>query len=147
MIFSLTGLILSGCSKDEDAKPSAEAKQLTQLSGTWVVSSVTVDGENKTSDYASFELTLSGSANATAYAYGINGRPLLSPWPAGGTWVFGSDITTAIIRDPGTDDQIQMNYMVTETQLTVEFMFSGTGYNAAKVSSAAGSWVYVFTRP
>jgi hypothetical protein len=146
IILGLTGMILSGCGKDDPA-PSQEEKQLNKLSDTWVVNTVTMDGGDVTSDYSSFELTLSGSANSAVYAYGVIGRPLLSPWPSGGTWTFGSDVVTDIRRDPGTGDQLQMNYTVTDTQLTIEFSFSGTGYNApARVNSAAGNWIYTFAR-
>ena len=146
IMLGLTGLILSGCS-NEDPAPSKKEKQLNKLSDTWVVTSVTMDGGDVTPEYAAFELTLSGTANSAVFAYGVIGRPLLSPWPSGGTWNFGSDITTEITRDPGTPDQLQMIYSVTDTQLIVEFSFSGEGYNApTRVNSAAGDWIYTFGR-
>lgn len=136
---------MTGCSDDEKA-PSQEAKQLNQLSGTWVVTSATLDGSNVTSDYSSFELTLSGSANAAVYAYGVTGRPLLSPWPAGGTWAFGTNLENSMLRDPGTDDELSISYGVSETQLTITFMFNGTGYEASRVNSAEGDYEFTMIR-
>jgi hypothetical protein len=104
-----------------------------------------MDGGNVAAEYSDFELTLSGSGSPSVFAYGVAGRPALSPWPAGGTWKFGSGITTDITRDPATIDELQMNYSVTETQLIVSFSFSGEGYNA-RVGSSAGSWVFTFAK-
>jgi hypothetical protein len=142
VMLGLTGFILSSCGSD-DPSPSQKEKQLTKLSDTWVVTSVTLDEGDVTSAYANFELTLSGSANAAAY--GVVGRPALCPWPSGGTWEFGSDMTTDITRDPGTIDELHMNYSVTTTQLIISFSFNGEGYNA-RTNSAAGSWLYTFAK-
>src|SRR6187402_1306932 len=118
----LTGIFLSGCGEGEG--PSAKEKQLNNLSGTWEVSSVTVDENDVTTDYTTFEVTLSGSANADVFAYGVTGRPDLSPWPAGGTWSFGSDLNSDFVRDPETADELLIDYSVTDTQLTMAFTFS-----------------------
>lgn len=144
VILGLTGILLSGCGDDES--PSAKAKQLSIISGTWKISNVKVDNADVTSEYPSFELTLSGSAKSDVFAYGIVGRPDLSPWPAGGTWSFGSDLKSNLVRDPSTSDVLNMNYTVTKTQLTIDFMFNGLGYDASRVNSAAGNWVYTFTK-
>ena len=145
MMLSLTGVILSSCSSDDKA-PSQEEKQLKMLADTWVVTSATMDGGDITSDYSSFELSLSGSASEEVYDYGVVGRPELSPWPSGGTWSFGSDLKSDLVRDPNTGDVLHMDYTVTKTQLTIEFMFNGLGYNASRVNSVEGNWVYTFTK-
>src|SRR6187399_2511 len=98
VILGLTGIILSGCSDNET--PSAKEKQLNSISGTWKVTAVSMDNVDVTSEYPSFELTISGSAKSDVFVYGVVGRPDLSPWPAGGTWSFGSDVKTALVRDP-----------------------------------------------
>jgi hypothetical protein len=143
LMLSLTGIILSGCSDEET--PSAKEKQLEKLSGTWAITSATLGSTDYTDEYASFELTLSGSASTSVYAYGVVGRPEVSPWLAGGTWSFGSDIKTMITRDPSTVDALNMTYTVNGEQLTVEFTFSGDGYNA-RVNSVSGNWTYVFAK-
>src|SRR5688572_15060609 len=144
VILGLTGIFLSGCGDDET--PSAKAKQLNTISGTWEIASVTIDNVDVTSEYSAFELTLSGSASSEVFAYGVVGRPGLSPWPAGGTWNFGSDLKSDLVRDPNTVDVLHMNYAVTKTQLTIEFMFTGLGYEASRVNSVEGNWVYMFTK-
>jgi peptidoglycan hydrolase-like protein with peptidoglycan-binding domain len=136
-------LLLSGCGSDESM--SAQEKQLKKLSATWVVTNATMGGTNYTADYADFELTLSGSANSSVYAYGVLGRPEISPWPAGGTWAFGSDVKTMLTRDSGAD-QLSIAYTVTNTQLTMSFSFTGEGYSAARVNSVSGNWTYTFSK-
>jgi hypothetical protein len=134
ILLGLTGIFLSGCGDDAEV-PSAKAKQLTKLSGTWELTSVTMSGVDVTSEYSAFELTLSGSASGDVFSYSVVGRPELSPWPTRGTWSFGSDLKSEIMRDPDTDDAIIMDYSVTDSQLVVEFAFIGSGYQA-RASSA-----------
>src|SRR6187551_3223656 len=141
----LTGVILASCDNNKSEDPSPIEVQLSNLSGTWKASSVTVDGTDVKSDYAAFELTLSGSANADVFAYGVTGRPKLSPWPAGGTWKFGADLNSDLVRDPGTADELSMDYSITGSQLTIKFIFTGIGYNS-RVSTSEGNWVYTFTK-
>src|SRR6187551_1310474 len=135
IVLGLTAVFLASCdNKNED--PSPKEVQLNNLSGTWKVSSATVDGSDVKSDYAAFELTLSGSANADVFAYGVTGRPDLSPWPAGGTWKFGADLNSDLVRDPATADELSMDYSITGSQLTVKFIFNGVGYNGSRVNTA-----------
>jgi hypothetical protein len=141
--FGVTGFIFSGCSDDESL--SATEKQLDKLSGTWVISEATMSSTDYTDEYADFELTLSGSAGTSVYAYGVVGRPVSSPWPAGGTWSFGSDIKTDIVRDPGTSDELEVTYAVSGSQLIITFLYAGDGYNA-RVGSVSGNWTYTFER-
>ena len=145
IVLGLTAVILASCdNKNED--PSPKEVQLNNLSGTWKISSAKFDGDDVTTDYSAFELTLSGLANADVFAYGVKGRPDLSPWPAGGTWKFGADLNSDLVRDPATADELLMDYSVTATQLTIEFTFNGIGYNGSRVSSSEGNWVYTFTK-
>ena len=85
-------------------------------------------------------------SNSPYHAYGVVGRPLISPWPAGGTWTFGSTVSSQVIRDPGTDDELDITYAVTNTTLEIDFHFTGEGYAAGRVSGADGHWVYTFTK-
>jgi hypothetical protein len=144
VVLGLTGILLSGCSEEET--PNQKDKQLNKLSGTWVVTSATMGSMDYTEDYSNFELTLSGSSSATVYAYAVAGRPEVSPWLQGGTWSFGSDVKAMITRDPETIDELQMIYSATDTQLVVEFSFTGAGYEASRVNSVEGNWEYIFAK-
>jgi hypothetical protein len=143
ILLGLTGIFLSSCGEEET--PSAKKNQLSELSGTWKLTSVTMSGVDVTPEYSAFELTLSGSASGDVFSYSVVGRPELSPWPTRGTWSFGSDVKSELMRDPGTDDAIIMDYSVTDSQLVVEFAFIGTGYQA-RASSAEGIYIYTFEK-
>lgn len=143
LIITIT-FILSACGSDESI--SSQEKQLKKLSATWVLTNATVDGTDYTNEYSDFELTLSGSSNSSVYAYGVLGRPEISPWPSGGTWVFGADVKTTITRDLGTSDQLAIAYSVTDSQLSITFSFSGDGYESSRVNSVSGNWTYTFSK-
>jgi hypothetical protein len=144
ILLSLTGVLLSGCGDDEQTS-SAKSKQLNKLSGTWELTSVTMSGVDVTPEYSALELTLSGAASGDVFSYSVVGRPELSPWPTRGTWSFGSDLKSEIMRDPGTDDALSINYSVTDSQLMIEFAFIGSGYQA-RASSAEGIYVFTFEK-
>lgn len=134
---------LSGCHKTSDPAPTIAQAQLAKLSKTWKVTSVTLDGASQTG-YENFTVNFSGASSASVYDYATTGRPILSPWPASGTWTFvnGSE-ATEIIRDKGTADELPITYLVTESTLQLTFQFSGTGY-AGRIHSASGKWVMTF---
>jgi hypothetical protein len=145
VLFILTAmLLLSACSSDETM--SAQEKQLKKLSATWVVTSASMDGTDYSAEYADFELTLSGSTNSSVYAYGVLGRPEISPWSSGGTWVFGTDVKSTLTRDSGADDATEIAYSVTDDQLTLSFSFAGEGYHSGRISSVSGNWTYTFSK-
>lgn len=143
ILLALTGILLSGCGDEET--PSAKKSQLSNLSGTWEPTSVTVSGVDVTSAYSTFALTLLGSANSDVFEYVVTGRPEVSPWPSRGTWSFGSDMKSEIMRDPGTGDALFLSYSVTNSRLIVEFSFIGSGYQS-RTKSAEGIWIYTFEK-
>ncbi len=145
----------SGCKKSSPAE-TTQAKQLRLLSQTWKISTVSLGGVDQTAKWPGFQLTISGTSTSTTYNYTCTGRPALSPWPAGGgtnslgTWSFGADPVTQIIRDPSsTPDTLPMTYTVTaasgstKAALSISFNFTGNGYT--RVSNVAGAWVFNFT--
>jgi len=148
-LLSLLGLVVvlltySGCGGKSDPEPSVTEVQLGKLSKTWKINTVTLDGIDRTADYSSFQLVLSGVATATSFDYTTSGRPALSPWKASGKWEFGTTPETQIIRDKGTGaDELNMTYAVTESTLSITFGFSGSGYSA-RTSVVKGNWIFTF---
>jgi hypothetical protein len=101
--------------------------------------------------YQNMELTISGTFDKdinTLYNYSLTGRPNgvgdKSPWPASGTWKFKDGVSgvsaTTIVR---TEDNLDMNYTVTETQLQLTFLYLGDGYSG-RTSAVGGEWIFVF---
>lgn len=143
-------LTYSGCGPKPEPDPEVAEVQHGLLSGQWKMTgtstNATLDGVSKKSDYTNFTLTISGdytAADAT-YNYATAGRPTLSPWPSQGTWSFGTDPATMIVRDKGTTKQVDMSYAVTATSLEITFQYSGTG--EARTSNVSGTWVFTFSK-
>jgi hypothetical protein len=137
-------LMNSGCGGDKGPGQSTEDAQLAKLSKTWKASAVTLDGTSQMANYGNFTLTISGTAGQTAngFNYTAAGRPSLSPWPSNGTFKFGADVATQLIRDDG----LPITYAVTDTapiQLQITFNYSGSGI-AGRVNQVQGNWVMTF---
>ncbi len=135
-------LVSQGCKKKSGPGETVEDIQLKKLSKTWSATSVKLDNVDQTG-YDNFALTISGTAGSTTFGYSVTGRPTLSPWLSSGDWKFGASPETQIIRDPNTGDELDMTYSVTDTQLEINFNFTGEGYGG-RVSNVGGQWVFTF---
>jgi hypothetical protein len=130
---------------------SEEEKQLIKLSSDWTFVSATEDGAPRT-DFTDLVLHVTGTfAQNGTYNYSFTGtRPNPSPWPVSGTWKFGTDVLTQIIRDPGTVNVIDMTYTVSDTQLTLNFTVpdgsSGWAGGTSRAKSVTGVWAFVFAK-
>jgi hypothetical protein len=142
-------LTYSSCDNGGNGGPTVEEVQLEKLSGTWTVTgtstNVTLDAVSKKTDYATFELTLTGTPGATSFGYTTANRPALSPWPSTGTWAFGASPESMVVRDPDkTADLLNMTYAVDGTQLQITFNFAGAGYKRTK--QVTGEWIFTMAR-
>ena len=117
--------------------------QLTKLSQTWKATSVTFNGNPlpTPTGYESFVLTASGKAGNPVFSYTTSGRPAKSPWPASGTFTFGTDFATVIIREDLPNNPV--TYSVTATQLQLTFTYVGSGF-LARTGNVEGGWVFNF---
>ncbi len=134
-------LILTGCGGKNTPAESTQDKQLGLLSQTWKISSggsVTLDGNPQTA-WSGFQLAITGTKGGSTFNYTCTGRPPLGPWPASGTWKFGTDPVTQIIR---IEDNLNMTYSVTPTTLQITFSYTGSGFT--RVNQVAGTWVFNF---
>lgn len=143
LLISVSLFTYTGCkNKNNDPEPVTDI-QFDKLNHVWKINTATLDGSDKTADYAGFQLTFSGTKGTPPFTYSTSGRPSLSPWPASGNWDFGSSPETIMIRDKGTPDELSMTYAVTESTLSISFSFNGSGY--ARTGVVKGAWVYTFT--
>lgn len=145
-VASLAALfVLSGCPGSKNNPESTQDKQFGLLSKTWKVSSVSLGGVDKTGEWTGFQLAISGTKGATSFSYSCTSRPTLSPWKASGTWAFGTNPVTQIVRDGGTADEQAITYTVDATgaNLELDFSYSGSGYT--RVGVVSGNWVFKLT--
>src|SRR5688572_11598510 len=89
---------------------SQQEKQLIKLNKSWALVSAN-DGTDRTADFPNLVLTVSGTyVNDGTYNYSFTGtRPNPSPWPKNGTWKFGTNPLTEIIRDPVSQSSTNPN--------------------------------------
>jgi hypothetical protein len=136
-------LVYSSCGGGSDPAPPITDVQIGKLNKTWRITSVTLDGviqngSNNTSDYTGFQLVLAGTTGGTSVNYTATSRPALSPWQPSGSFTFGTNAETELVRN----DDVDVTYSVTDTQLQMTFSFSGSGYTRSAVVS--GVWVFTF---
>ena len=136
---------LTNCGGDSKAAEPISDQQLTKLSKTWKLTSVTLNTNAVTTpSYTAFQLVITGTKGASSFGYQTSGRPSLSPWKASGTWAFvNGQEATQITRDPdNTSDKLDMTYVVSESALEISFNFTGPGYT--RTDQVAGNWVFKF---
>ncbi len=150
LVIASLGFYCIGCGgKSTDPDP-VEKVQLARLSGTWTISSVTLDNDSRISDFTNFKLTLNGifkdSSPKGPYPYSVAGsRPSNNPWPSsGGTWSFETDPSKNLVRHDNPD--LNIDYTLSDTQLTLSFNYSGAGFAGGRTSQVSGNWVFTFTK-
>jgi hypothetical protein len=124
-------------------------QQLAKLTGTWNATSVVYQPPSAPlTTYPNFKLVLSGTKGAASFNYTTSGNPAtLSPWKSSGTWAFGTDPVTMMVRDSGVD-LLDMTYVVSATTLEIRFNFPRDGGypNQGRTEQVKGDWVFSFTK-
>lgn len=137
-------IALSGCGGGGGNSEPLPDKQFGLLSKDWKVQdasggSVLLGATDSTAHWTNFVLSITGTkGNASSYGFSCTGRPPRSVWPAQGTWVFGTDPTTQILRS----DDAAITYTIDAAgkNLQLKFSFSGSGYT--RVSNLTGDWTF-----
>ena len=120
-------MLCASCKKsNSDPQPDLLTKK------TWTVTTVAVDGVDKTSLFANMTLTFVDKKFTTTNGGGA--------WPASGTWAYATNSTTMIVRNDGL--QINMDEL-TETKLTLSFDWAKTTFGG-RTHSAGGKNVFTF---
>ena len=146
----------TGCKHHDDEQKTVEETQLGKLKSVWTLESAN-DGQDRTADFADtnnpeLKLTIEGNyVDGGTYNYSFTGhRPNPSPWPVSGTWKFGTNKLTDIIRDPGSGSETTMNYQVTDTNLIITFNVAdgsdGWPGGNSRTRSVSGDWTFTFTK-
>ncbi|HYF67951.1 MAG TPA: hypothetical protein VD884_07440 [Ohtaekwangia sp.] len=141
-LLALSAMVfLTGCDKGDDNKKSENDQQIEKLVGTWTAQEVTLDTDPQ--EYPGFTITISGSAGDDQLSYTTSNRPANGPWPASGNLSFGSPATNKLIR---SGDNLDINYQVSDAQLTMSFNYEGDGFAGGRTAEVAGDWVFTFTK-
>lgn len=145
LAFVAFGLFFASCGKDPSDDRTTEEKQLDQLKSNWVLVSAN-DGTNRT-DFQNVVLSLNGTfSQGGTYQYSVTGTlPSPSPWPQQGTWQFGTDPLTQIVRDPGSPSEIDATYSVSATELEINFVIPDN-WVGGRTKSVSGNWTFKFSK-
>jgi len=133
-------LALIDCKSGGDPAPDEKEVQLGKLTANWKCSGAVRDGVAQTG-YDNFQVTISGTPGAETFNYSTTGRPALSPWPATGTWSFGTNVSTDMLRD----SSLPVTYSATDSQLQLTFQFSQAGF-PGRTEVVTGQWVFSFSK-
>lgn len=136
--------VVTGCKKDDNDGPTLEDQQKEKLTASWVVSSVSFNDNDVSSDWTGFVLTITTS---TSNGYQTANSFNEDVWPLSGTWRFQSTDTqeglNVIIRDDGTTIDITN---VNETTLRLNFTYNEDGGSTSRVKNVNGDWDFQFTK-
>lgn len=134
---------MASCSDSEPLIDQA-AQILTELSKqNWKIKSVERDNVDYTSFYTDFKIEFGGLKDNMTYK--TFNRPSKSPWMSSGTAKFGTNISTQLILNTNTSNELLIEYVISSNQLIVKFSFNGEGYNN-RVSQVKGNWTFTFIR-
>jgi hypothetical protein len=136
-------VFFAACDGGDGDDKSEKEIQIDKLVGTWTASSVTYNGDDQSSDYTTFTITIAKSSNENM-SYTVSGRPTgLSPWDANGTFSFSSPISSKLSRGDG----VIVDYVVdgNTLKLTLE-NYAGEGYEVGRVETVEGDWVFNMTK-
>lgn len=131
-----------GCKNDDDNGPTPEELQIEKLTATWVMSSVSLDGADRTADWTSFALTATGTLTYSTTNSGDD-----NVWPTSGTWSFAGT-EGAGLNVLNRSDGVTVNIdAITDTSLDLSFTFALASPNMeSRVASIEGDWIFKMTK-
>lgn len=149
LVLTTLAIFYISCDGGGGNNQSEEEKQFNKLKFNWNLVSAN-DGTDRTNDFPNLKLTLSGTfAQGGTFQYSFTGtRPTPSPWPASGTWEFGGNPSTQIIRDPNSNDELDMTYEITNDVLVISFTVpeNHPGWTGGRIESVSGNWIFTFKK-
>lgn len=132
MLLVIISLAYTACDGND---PDPKDNVLKQLTGSWHISRVTVDGMDHTDLFDDFNLVI-GTRQFSA----TNGEPV---WPASGTWSFADDQANTFTRDDGIVVTIGS---VSNARLSLSLMWTKTTIGAGRARSVSGAHVFEFVK-
>jgi hypothetical protein len=145
LVLASATVFYSSCGGDDDNAKSETDQQLEKLNGSWVIQApgdVTQDGDAPPFAFTNMTLAINAPAGSTTFNWTATGRPELGPWDAQGTFEFGDPVASKLKRN----DQVSINYNVTDTKLIMTFSFSNSAGYPGRTKSVEGDWSFEFAK-
>ncbi|MDH5475139.1 MAG: DUF5004 domain-containing protein [Cyclobacteriaceae bacterium] len=116
-----------------------------KMNGTWILTSVTVDGNDVTSDFTGFQLSLSYSGpDYGGGSYNItNANNILS---SSGSYSLNGTTSMNLNGDDGSSTSATISLSADDTTLTFSFYNPTTTLGGGRVEGAAGDYVFVLNK-
>ncbi|MDH5399568.1 MAG: hypothetical protein OEX02_15570 [Cyclobacteriaceae bacterium] len=128
----------NGCKPKPTDEPTPEEAQTTKLSRSWTANKVTFNGtEDRSADWSGFTLTVAADGK-----YSTSNAFSPGPWPASGTWAFAADGSAVNINKVVRDDGLEISISVSDTDLTLTFIFNDAVNNGGRVDAVNGEYVF-----
>lgn len=143
LLFLAGMIVLSGCKKKtKPEEKTAEELRIEALTGTWIVSEVTLDNSDVTSDWPSFAVTFGNKTYTTDNSFNTN------VWPASGSYTFDMagtevDVNTMLRSGNGADLEIALN-LSSNSSLTMSFNYDTNTHGRLKGTD--GAWTFRMTK-
>lgn len=133
--FCLTVVLLLdvGCSKD-DGETTKEKAQRMLTAATWEMSSVLVDGTDRSDLFDNMTLDFSAQTYSAS-----NGGTI---WNSSGTWAFADDTGSSMTIDNGLTVIVEE---LGENQLSLSLTWTKNSLGSGRSSSVSGRHVFSFT--
>jgi hypothetical protein len=131
-------LTLAGCDMLQPPPPEptgAEKNEELLKGGAWDLTSVTVNGVDRTSVYEGLTVSFSSSGFTAT-----NGGAI---WPSNGTWSFNNDEGVTMTRNDGAEISITE---ISETRLVLAMLWDKTTLGSGREKSVEGQHVLTFGR-
>jgi len=125
--------IFTSCGNGSDDPSATEAALKILKSKTWQISSVTVDGTDRTPDFAGMTIAFTDDALTTA-----NGGVL---WQPRNTWQFMDNRPTAIQLGDGLEVRL---VTLTKSSLITQITWNKNTYGPGRIASIQGQYVFSF---
>ncbi len=134
------------CSKDE-GKEDNKSIIIDKLKGTYSPTYVSLDGDDITSDFAGFTLTIDESLNFTSNSVSLDRQP--NPWAGTGSFTIVEPVSgttsATFTRNDGVGIFAEWDEASSTVDLSFVFNSSSVGSNG-RISAVEGDWVFVFKK-
>lgn len=143
ILFGHLATTLSSCKGDDGGDGPTTPKTLQDLAkekmtagtGTWPLTTVTIDGEDAASLFQNFSITFTNTSYSTTGTSPV--------WKANGTWSFLDEGATKFKRDDDVEVLIEFSNNDKTMKLTLDWNQTTTG----RTESIPGKHVFILTRP
>ena len=146
ILFSIITLSFLGCSKD-DTKVDNVALAAEKLGGTYSPTYVSLDGDDVSSDFNDFTISIDESLNFTSNSAFLDRQP--NPWAASGSFIIMEPVddhnSVTLLRNDGVELFAELAEASAIVELSFLFDADSEGSNG-RTAAVEGEWLFDFEK-